>query len=421
MQQPLSPPGGLGGERGVGLMARYGIGFHTGHIEGGLATRPEARVILPATPENLAANAKFLAADWLGTLAADESTGTCNDRFDKLGIPLTEEARRQWRELLVANPGLSEFINAVILYDETFYQKTSDGIPFPQLIAENGMITNIKVDKSLETVGEEYEVDGVKIKYQLTKGLGTFDEPTGKYTDEEEFRAKLREYRDFTDAEGNNVGAKAAKWRMVVQIDENGGTNEEVLQENARRMAHYARICQEEGLVPYVEPEILINGTHDIDTHQNISGHTLQTVFAALAEQNVQLDGMILKTGMILDGDQYKGQKASSDEIAERTLDTYDRYVPQEVPAIVALSGGQSDEAAVVNLDSNNRLLKIRRTENPGRYKWRLGFSYGRSLQRKALEIWRGQAGKVAEARTAGLKAAHDTAHASAGEFATAA
>jgi fructose-bisphosphate aldolase class I len=306
--------------------------------------------------------ARALVAEGKGILAADESTGTIKKRFDSIGIESTEENRRDYRDLLFTTEGAEEFISGVILYDETIRQKAKDRTPFPQLLASKGIIPGIKVDMGAKPLA-------LAPGETITEGL-------------DGLRERLGEYRE--------VGARFAKWRATYSI---GGErpSEYCVWTNAHALARYAALTQEAGLVPIVEPEVLQDGTHTIDESAKATGRVLQAVYTELHDQRVDFKGTLLKPNMVLSG--YDApQRASVDEVAERTLDVFYRHVPAAVPGIVFLSGGQSDEDATAHLNAMNAR---------GPHPWQLSFSYGRALQAPALKAWDGKEENVDAAQRA--------------------
>ncbi len=302
--------------------------------------------------EELAATAQAIVADGKGVLAADESTGTITKRFDAHGIESTEEKRRDYREILLTTSGLGDFIGGVILYDETIRQKASDGTPLIDVIRNQGIIPGIKVDTGAKQLAGS---PGEKV----TEGL-------------DGLRERVAEYHE--------LGARFAKWRAVITL---GDTipSATCIEANAHALARYAHLCQEGGLVPIVEPEVLMDGGHDIERSDAVTTNTLHTVFHALFEQGVVLEGMLLKPSMVISGKDCAVQ-AGVDEVAERTVRCLRRTVPAAVPGIVFLSGGQSREAATAHLNAMNA--------GHGPHPWKLSFSYGRALQDLALELWKG-------------------------------
>ena len=313
--------------------------------------------------EQLPIIAQSLVADGKGILAADESNGTCTQRFQKLGIPSTADSRRDYREMLFSTPGLNAFISGAILYDETIRQSTRVGRPIPQLLQAQGIIPGIKVDTGAKPLAG---TSGEKI----TEGL-------------DGLRERVAEYY--------NLGARFAKWRAVIAID-GGLPSRYCLETNAHALARYARLCQDGGLVPIVEPEVLMDGAHDIDTCETVTTDALYLTFAALRDQGVLLEGVILKPSMVIPGKSCP-RRASPQEVAERTVRCLRRTVPAAVPGIAFLSGGQSDEAATVHLNLMNAL--------PVAHPWKLSFSYGRALQDLAMKRWRGAAENVEIAQRA--------------------
>lgn len=295
-----------------------------------------------------------------GILAADESLGTIQKRFEPLGIVSTDESRRSYRDLLFTTPKISEFISGVILFDETIRQSADDGTPFPELLKREGMIPGIKVDKGTKTLPG---FPGEKI----TEGL-------------DGLRERLVEYRA--------LGARFAKWRAVFSITP-GTPTRYAISTNARALALYARTCQEEGLAPIVEPEVLMDGVHHLSVCEEVTGVVLREVFNELAEARVLLEGMLLKPNMVLAGLDFP-KPASVEEVAAGTLRVLQRNVPAAVPGIVFLSGGQSAEMATKHLNAINQA---------GLQPWKLSFSYGRALQAPSLDAWRGKADKVREAQ----------------------
>jgi fructose-bisphosphate aldolase class I len=302
--------------------------------------------------KELEATAKALVAPGKGILAADESTGTIKKRFDKIKVENTEDNRRDYREMLFTTKGCEEFVSGVILFDETLRQKASDGKPLAQILTGKGIIPGIKVDKG------------------PTKLAGTADEQITDGLDG--LRARLAEYR--------GLGARFAKWRAVISIADDK-PSDHCLLTNAHALARYAGLCVDEGLVPIVEPEILMDGTHTIERSHAVTERTLHFVFQALAEQLVPLEQILLKPNMVLSGYECPKQ-ASVREVAERTIQCFKRVVPAAVPGIVFLSGGQSDEAASAHLSEMNRI---------GGFPWEMSFSYGRALQAPALKAWSGK------------------------------
>ena len=306
----------------------------------------------------------LLFADYKGLLAMDESTGTCNKRFAKLGIPQTVEARRAYRELIVTTPGLGESIGGAILYDETIRQLKSDGTSFVKILNEAGIIPGIKVDTGAkELSGHAGE--------KVTEGL-------------DGLRDRLQEYFQ--------MGARFAKWRAVIAIGD-GIPSWGCIDGNAHALARYAALCQEAGLVPIVEPEVLMDGEHTLEECCEVTDEVLRTVFIALFAQRVLLEGMILKPNMVLPGISCMIQP-TVDEVADATVNCFLRVVPAAMPAIAFLSGGQSAELASARLNAMNVRFK-------SRLPWALAFSFARAIQQPALEIWNGQQANVEKAQQA--------------------
>jgi len=314
--------------------------------------------------QKLIATAKALVAEGKGLLAMDESTPTCNQRFEKVGIPQTEETRRSYRELIVTTPGLGEFISGVILYDETIRQSRKDGTPFVKVITDAGIIPGIKVDTGAKDMAAH---PGEKI----TEGL-------------DGLRARLAEY--------SQMGARFSKWRAVITIAD-GIPSRGCIEANAHALARYAALCQEAGLVPIVEPEVLMDGEHPLERCFEVTAVVLQRVFSQLYTQRVTLEGMILKPNMVLPGKDCTKQE-NVEEVADATVTCLLRAVPAAVPGIAFLSGGQPYELASARLNAMNLRFKTRMP-------WSLTFSFSRAIQQPALEIWKGQQAKAAPAQQA--------------------
>ncbi|HXG52653.1 MAG TPA: class I fructose-bisphosphate aldolase [candidate division Zixibacteria bacterium] len=304
--------------------------------------------------------AQALVAAGKGILAADESLGTIKRRFDSIKIESNENTRRAYREMLFTTKGIEEAISGVILFDETLRQSASDGTPFPQLLARKGVIPGIKVDKgTVDLPGFPGEV--------VTEGL-------------DGLRARIKEYRE--------LGAKFAKWRAVISIGD-GIPTAACLQANAHALGRYAALCQEGGLVPIVEPEVLLDGSHTVERCQEVTEATLKATFAELFEQRVVLEGMILKPSMVVSGKDCPKQ-AGVEEVAERTIRCLRRTVPAAVPGVAFLSGGQSAERATEHLNAMNAM---------GPHPWQVSFSYARALQDPALKAWKGEPANVPAAQ----------------------
>jgi fructose-bisphosphate aldolase class I len=309
--------------------------------------------------------ARALVAPGKGILAADESSGTIKKRFDSIGVESTEDRRRAYREMLFTTAGAEGNISGVILFDETIRQQASDGRALVKVLEDAGVIPGIKVDKGttpLAFAPGELVTDGLD-------GL----------------RARLAEYRE--------LGAKFAKWRAVIDIGA-GIPSAYCLEVNAHALARYAALCQEERIVPIVEPEVLMDGDHSIERCAEVTTDTLHAVFDELMAQQVSLDGMLLKPNMVIPGKKFAGGPASPEDIADATIACFRKVVPAAVPGIVFLSGGQSDEEATANLDAINKL---------GPHPWQVSFSYGRALQAAALSAWKGDDANVAAAQKAYL------------------
>jgi fructose-bisphosphate aldolase class I len=333
--------------------------------------------------QQLQETAKALVASDKGLLAMDESNPTCNKRFAQLGIPQTVEARRAYRELIVTTPRLGECIGGAILYDETIRQQTSDGIPFIKVLIEAGIIPGIKVDQGAKDLAGH---PGEKV----TKGL-------------DGLRGRLAEYSE--------MGARFAKWRAVIAIGD-GIPSWGSLDANAHALARYAALCQEAGLVPVVEPEVLMDGDHALEQCFKVTDEVLRTVFSQLFAQRVMLEGMILKPNMVLPGLACTVQK-TADEVADATVSCFLRAVPAAVPAIAFLSGGQSPELASARLNAMNLRFK-------SRLPWALAFSFARAIQQPALELWKGQETNVPAAQQALYHRARCNKVARRGEYNTA-
>jgi len=303
-----------------------------------------------------------LVAEGKGILAADESSGTIRKRLDSIGVESNAENRRAYRDLLFTTPGAEEFISGVILFDETIRTAAWDGTPFPELLAGKGMIPGIKVDLGAKPLAK---APGETI----TEGL-------------DGLRRRLEEYRE--------LGARFAKWRAVYSIGD-GRPSEYAVWTNAHALARYASLCQEAGIVPIVEPEVLMDGNHSIDDAFQATSRALHAVFVELRDQRVALEGILLKPNMVLSG-YGAARQAGHDEVAAATLKCFYRHVPAAVPGIVFLSGGQSDEDATAHLNAMN-------VSAP--HPWELSFSYGRALQAPALKAWGGEAAKVSAAQKA--------------------
>ena len=330
--------------------------------------------------QELIATAQAMVAEDKGLLAMDESNSTCNQRFEKVGIPQTEETRRSYRELIVTTPGLGEFISGVILYDETIRQSRKDGTPFVKVIIDAGIIPGIKVDAGAKDLAGH---PGEKI----TEGL-------------DGLRDRLAEYAP--------MGVRFAKWRAVIALGD-GLPSRGCLEANAQALARYAALCQEAGLVPVVEPEVLMDGAHTLERCREVTAEVLRTVFNQLYTQRVTLEGMILKPNMVLPGLTCPKQEAV-DEVADATVRCLLRVVPAAVPGIAFLSGGQSGELASARLNAMNVRFKAR-------LPWALTFSFARAIQQPALEIWQGEEAQVPAAQQALVHRARCNRAARRGEY----
>jgi fructose-bisphosphate aldolase class I len=329
--------------------------------------------------DQLATTAATMVQPGKGILAADESSGTIKNRFDAIGVESTPDSRRAYRELLFrTTEAMRNYISGVILFDETIRQTAEDGTPLVQLIRESGAVPGIKVDLGAKPMpfcpGET-----------ITEGLDGLRERLGEY---------------------NRLGARFAKWRAVIDIAE-GIPSWAAVRANAHALARYAALCQEQDIVPIVEPEVLMDGAHDIDRCATVSEFVLKTVFQELYEQRVVLEGMVLKPNMVIAGKKAQRQ-ASVGEVSEKTLMVLKRCVPSAVPGIAFLSGGQSDEEATAHLDAMNRI---------GGVPWRLTFSYGRALQAAPQKAWSGRPENVTEAQRAFTHRARMNGLASAGQW----
>ncbi len=313
---------------------------------------------------NLEDIARALVAPGKGILAADESSGTIKKRFDSINVESTEDNRRAYRDLLFTTEGAADHISGVILYDETIRQSSLDGTPFPKLLESQGVIPGIKVDLGAKDLAN---APGEKI----TEGL-------------DGLRERLNEYRE--------LGARFTKWRAVITIGQ-GIPSEYCLWTNAHALARYGALSQEAGLVPIIEPEVLMDGDHSIERSFDVTSRTLHAVFTELRDQKVWFEGMLLKPNMVLSGYD-ASDRAGIQEVAEQTVKCFKRHVPAAVPGIVFLSGGQTDEDATAHLNAMNAM---------GPHPWELSFSYGRALQAPALKAWRGAAENVQAGQAAYL------------------
>ncbi len=328
----------------------------------------------------LAKTAQALVVDGKGILAADESSPTIKKRFDSIKIPSTEENRRDYRTMLFTTPGAAEHISGIILFDETIRQNAADGTPLVRILRNAGIIPGIKVDAGAKPLaGHPGET--------VTEGL-------------DGLRDRLNDYA--------KLGARFAKWRAVYRIGDVIPSPACVLA-NAHALARYAALCQEAGVVPIVEPEVLMDGDHDIDACDEVTEEILRSVFAELSVQDVLLEGILLKPNMVISGADCPEQ-ADVEEVARRTVRCLRRTVPAAVPGIVFLSGGQSDAVATQHLNAMNKL--------PDSRPWKLSFSYGRALQAAPLQAWGGKADKVKAGQAAFLEQAKANGAATLGKYA---
>jgi len=327
--------------------------------------------------------ARALVADGKGILAADESTGTIKKRFDSINVESVEETRRAYREMLFTAPGAENAISGVILYDETLRQSAADGTSFAKLLAGKGIIPGIKVDAGAKALAGSPDE-------KVTEGLDGLRERCAEYY---------------------QLGARFAKWRAVITIKGNEHPSNACISTNAHALARYAALCQEAGLVPIVEPEVLMDGGHDIGRCAEVTEATLNEVYTQLRIQNVRLEATLLKPNMVISGTEC-GTQAGIQEVAARTLEVLKRCVPAAVPGIVFLSGGQSDLVATEHLDAMNKMGEA--------LPWKLSFSYGRALQAAPLKAWGGKAENVPAAQAAFLQRARSNGAAASGTWSAA-
>ena len=306
--------------------------------------------------------AEYIVSDGKGILAADESNPTCGKRFDSIGVESTESNRRDYREMLFRSSGMKDNIGGVILFDETLRQNAQDGTPLIELIKNQGALPGIKVDKGLAPLDSSPEET-------LTQGLDDLDE-------------RCKEY--FT------LGTKFTKWRAVIKISDNI-PSDECIQVNMESLAKYAKIVQDNNMVPMVEPEVLMDGNHSIQKCYEVTSKSLKTLFKSLKDEEVNIAGTILKPNMVTSGSTAEPQ-ASIQEVAEMTLQCLKENVPSDLPGITFLSGGQSDVTATAHLDAMNKI---------GGFSWKLSFSYGRALQQPSLKAWLGKEENVLQAQEA--------------------
>jgi fructose-bisphosphate aldolase, class I len=330
--------------------------------------------------QELAATAKAMVAPGKGLLAADESYSTANKRFEKLGIPTTAEMRRAYREILFMTPGIGDFLSGVILFDETIRQSAQDGTPFTKVLLDAGIIPGIKLDAGAKPLAK---APGEMV----TEGL-------------DGLRDRIAEYY--------KMGARFAKWRAVITIGD-GIPSNRCLKTNAHALARYATLCQEGGLTPIVEPEVLIDGDHTLERSYAVHHEVLKAVFDELYIQGVELEQMILKPSMVMPGEKCP-QPASVEDVARSTVKCLLERVPAAVPGCAFLSGGQSGELATAHLNAMNVLLKDQRP-------WQLTFSYSRALQQSAMQIWNGQDTNVAAAQQEFYRRAQFNSAAALGQY----
>lgn len=335
------------------------------------------------TPSAPATTAREILADGKGILAADESTGTMTKRLEAVGVESTEQTRRRFRELMFTTPDVERWLGGVILYDETIRQSTDEGVGMAQHLARRGIVPGIKVDRGAKPLALAPHEDE-----KVTEGL-------------DGLRERFAEYRD--------LGARFAKWRAVIEVGDDI-PSAMALQANAHAMARYAALAQEAGLTPIVEPEAIMDGAHSIERSARVSEDMLRALFVQLAHQRVELEGLLVKTNMVVSG--YRGQtQAGPDEVAERTLTVLRRTVPAAVAGVVFLSGGQTDEQATANLDAISRVDRL---------PWTVSFSYARALQGEAMKAWGGKEDNVGDAQDAFHRRTRLTAAANRGELASA-
>jgi len=339
------------------------------------------RMALADYKEELAKNAKLIAGPGKGILAVDESTKTIGKRLESIGVPNSEEARQAYRGLLFTCPGLGKYISGAILYEETLFQNHKNGTPFVKCLNDIGVLPGIKVDTGLQPLPGANSIE------TWCTGLDGLKERAAKYYAQ---------------------GARFAKWRAVLQISGDGLPSALSIQENAWGLARYARAVQESGLVPIVEPEILMDGDHSIETTAAVQEKVLTAVYKALSDNNVFLEGTLLKPSMTVPGAECK-EPVTKEKIAEYTIRTLERTVPSAVPGITFLSGGLSEEEASIYLNTMNSFKR----KGP----WSVTFSYGRALQQSALKAWGGKAENVVAAQNALLARAQANSEANLGKY----
>ena len=316
---------------------------------------------------NIEEVANYIVSDGKGILAADESNPTCGKRFDSIGVESNEQNRRDYREMLFRSAGMKGNIGGVILFDETIRQKAEDGTPLINIILDQGALPGIKVDQGLKPIGESEE--------SLTQGLQGLDE-------------RLKEYY--------SLGAKFTKWRAVIKVGDSL-PSEEAIVSNMEALAEYAKLVQDNNMVPMVEPEVLMDGNHSIDQCFDATSRSLECLFNLLKEKGVNVKGTILKPNMVTSGSE-STNKADVDEVANQTIKCLKMHVPDDLPGITFLSGGQSDLDSTAHLDAMNKI---------GGFTWKLSFSYGRALQQPALKAWKGRKENASDAQKALSHRAH--------------
>ena len=326
---------------------------------------------------NIEEIANYIVADGKGILAADESNPTCGKRFDSIGVESNEENRRDYREMLFRSEGMTDNIGGVILFDETIRQKAEDGTPLINVILDQGALPGIKVDQGLKPIGDSQE--------SLTQGLEGLDE-------------RLKEYY--------SLGAKFTKWRAVIKVGDSLPSEEAVIS-NMNALAEYAKLVQENNMVPMVEPEVLMDGNHSIDQCFEATSRSLECLFKLLKEKGVNIKGTILKPNMVTSGSE-SSNKADIDKVASETIRCLKMHVPDDLPGVTFLSGGQSDLDSTAHLDAMNRI---------GGFAWKLSFSYGRALQQSALKTWLGKKENASLAQKALSHRAHMNRLASEGKW----
>jgi len=329
--------------------------------------------------DELKSVAGAIVAGQKGILAADESGPTIKKRFDAIKLECSEENRRRYREILFTTVGAERYLGGVILYDETLRQSSKEGIPFAELLNGRGIIPGIKVDAGAKALA-------LYAGEKITEGL-------------DGLRERLQEYRQ--------LGARFAKWRGVIEIDDAALPSGYAIRANAHALARYAALCQEAGIVPIVEPEVLMDGAHGLGRCETVSAQVLQAVFEELAAHGVALEGMLLKPNMVIAG-MKSPQQATVRQVAEATMRCLESHVPPAVPGIVFLSGGQNAQDATAHLSAMNQL---------GRFPWKLSFSYGRALQAPVLDSWQGLEQNVAEAQKIFLRRCQLNSLACAGQY----